>query len=634
MGVIQAYSYPLCSEYFPGYTDLIEDVYTIEIECNVLSTNRRLGVEKGNNDKESESVNTDDILFSLSNDEIVVAMMPFNVSSCQGGAITEIEIKHERNIEQCAATELLVAATSTELASTEVASITITINKAKGGKSYRYDGMETLVPDSTPEDELNNTTNLIGFEFGSDTELSCNSTIQGPKTPEGVQGGGPDYALNGEECSALKICEWGMSCLVNGRCTDGQHGSECIIDGDCEKGRCVGELLETGTCEALLPIGSSCSLASSCETDICHEGKCAEPAKLGEECWAWIPCANALECMAVVQKCSDRKNGSPCALRAQCESNACLDNTCVPLALNGEFCGPERVCDAGLACLAFQQKCTNGNIGSPCVLPSDCDAPACINNKCAALAKNGESCGAGLQCEYGLACLAIQQKCTNGNIGSPCVLPSDCDVPACIKNKCAALAKNGESCGAGLQCESGLACLAFQQKCTNGSDGSFCNVDADCNSGRCASGKCGPKVGSCGSCGSGSHCISGKCYLRSTKMVCAESDGKMANDCYCDLDSHCQSGRCEGSWPPYQCHSKLGDGSGCDENSDCTSGLCASGKCTTYAYNGQSCWAGRPCASGLACLAFHQKCTDGRSGSLCNAAWDCDSGWCWASKCD
>ena len=526
MGVIQAYSYPLCSEYFPGYTDLIEDVYTIEIECNVLSTNRRLGVEKGNNDKESESVNTDDILFSLSNDEIVVAMMPFNVSSCQGGAITEIEIKHERNIEQCAATELLVAATSTELASTEVASITITINKAKGGKSYRYDGMETLVPDSTPEDELNNTTNLIGFEFGSDTELSCNSTIQGPKTPEGVQGGGPDYALNGEECSALKICEWGMSCLVNGRCTDGQHGSECIIDGDCEKGRCVGELLETGTCEALLPIGSSCSLASSCETDICHEGKCAEPAKLGEECWAWIPCANALECMAVVQKCSDRKNGSPCALRAQCESNACLDNTCVPLALNGEFCGPERVCDAG------------------------------------------------------------------------------------------------------------LACLAFQQKCTNGSDGSFCNVDADCNSGRCASGKCGPKVGSCGSCGSGSHCISGKCYLRSTKMVCAESDGKMANDCYCDLDSHCQSGRCEGSWPPYQCHSKLGDGSGCDENSDCTSGLCASGKCTTYAYNGQSCWAGRPCASGLACLAFHQKCTDGRSGSLCNAAWDCDSGWCWASKCD
>jgi hypothetical protein len=101
--------------------------------------------------------------------------------------------------------------------------------------------------------------------------------------------------------------------------------------------------------------------------------------------------------------------------------------------------------------------------------------------------------------------------------------------------------------------------------------GVACTKDKDCpDTGRCDSGTCLPKLGSCEPCDEHSDCAGDKCIL----FKCSGSNGLMDNNCICKWNSDCDSGRCEGYAPP-QCEAQLGLGAHCDESSDCKSGYCS-----------------------------------------------------------
>ena len=48
----------------------------------------------------------------------------------------------------------------------------------------------------------------------------------------------------------------------------------------------------------------------------------------------------------------------------------------------------------------------------------------------------------------------------------------------------------------------------------------------------------------------------------------------MSDQCLCNINADCVSGRCEGFRPPI-CEAKLGLGASCNEDSDCISGDCS-----------------------------------------------------------
>ena len=100
--------------------------------------------------------------------------------------------------------------------------------------------------------------------------------------------------------------------------------------------------------------------------------------------------------------------------------------------------------------------------------------------------------------------------------------------------------------------------------------GSSCKRDNDCETGRCDSGVCMPKLSSCMICDEDTDCIYGHC---SAQFRCSGENKLMDNDCLCFFNSECHSGRCEGVRPSV-CEAKLGEGSYCSESSDCISNQC------------------------------------------------------------
>merc|ERR1719163_2701627 len=82
----------------------------------------------------------------------------------------------------------------------------------------------------------------------------------------------------------------------------------------------------------------------------------------------------------------------------------------------------------------------------------------------------------------------------------------------------------------------------INKKCSDGSNGASCFWDSECDSGlKCDGnpGKCSNKRGKGESCNEKSDCISKKCIWDKC------SDG--SNGASCSLDSHCNSGRCDGA---------------------------------------------------------------------------------------
>jgi Lipase (class 3) len=101
--------------------------------------------------------------------------------------------------------------------------------------------------------------------------------------------------------------------------------------------------------------------------------------------------------------------------------------------------------------------------------------------------------------------------------------------------------------------------------------GTSCKRDTECETGRCDSGVCSPKLASCMMCDEDSDCLYGHC---SAQFRCSGENKLMDNDCLCFFNSDCHSGRCEGVRPSV-CEAKLGEGAYCSESSDCESNQCS-----------------------------------------------------------
>ena len=101
--------------------------------------------------------------------------------------------------------------------------------------------------------------------------------------------------------------------------------------------------------------------------------------------------------------------------------------------------------------------------------------------------------------------------------------------------------------------------------------GTACKRDEECDTGRCDSGVCIPKLGSCQVCDEAADCLSGTC---SALFRCSGEKGLMDDDCACVFNADCLSGRCEGLNPRI-CEAQLGLDAYCNESSDCVSGFCS-----------------------------------------------------------
>jgi len=129
----------------------------------------------------------------------------------------------------------------------------------------------------------------------------------------------------------------------------------------------------------------------------------------------------------------------------------------------------------------------------------------------------------------------------------------------------------GSYCTQNVECET-KKCERETGLSWNRCVGTECVSDDGCDTGRCDSGVWIPKRGSCQVCDEDSDCESDTCSWR---FRCAETkEGLMGDECQCNINPDCVSGRCEGYNPPI-CEAKLGHGAKCNEKSDCMSGKCS-----------------------------------------------------------
>ncbi len=300
-----------------------------------------------------------------------------------------------------------------------------------------------------------------------------------------------------------------------------------------------------------------------------------------------VDCGGACAALPTAQECSD---GLTCAIDADCQSNVCLAEVCIPeTCANGVKDGLETEVDCG---------------GSVC--------PACAA---------GVSCQTGADCQSGVCSASVCQPptCSDG-VRNQAESDVDCGDPSCP------LCALGEACVDDTDCQSG-ACLSdacSPATCTNGStDGG--ESDVDCG------GPCPPCA--VGECDTGDDCVSGVCILESCAAPSC-SDGvqngeETGPDCGAlACDNACDAGLgCDTDW---DCLTRVCDPNTktclaptCDDlrqNGDETAVDCGGLACDPCIV-GQSCTSGSDCES-LVCGAPGP--TQCLAGSPCCQAPSCD----------
>jgi hypothetical protein len=181
-----------------------------------------------------------------------------------------------------------------------------------------------------------------------------------------------------------------------------------------------------------------------------------------------------------------RANGSPCAVRQQCQSGYCgwaagaACGTCATPPQPGDSCAMTE-CPNGLSCTGA--------------------GPTCV-----AYAQVGESCSTSAPCSDGLTCVTSANASSGTCQAGPATLGASCTFG-----------------GAGCDFYAGLTCNAASGTCVTaqfGTAGEACgeveNQFAYCVAGTCARGQCSPYVPIGGACDlrGGAECMaSSRCML-------------------------------------------------------------------------------------------------------------------------
>jgi hypothetical protein len=317
---------------------------------------------------------------------------------------------------------------------------------------------------------------------------SAGSSVSDGSSPDGdaaPNGDGSVTTLPGSPLTlcgrSLPLCDVGSACVISETITSEGH---CLKTGApagscnaaapfCSDGlACVGSLC-VPSAAAGQPCGSNagCVAGTSCVTPASGaSGACVALGKMGTPCGASAPrCDTGLGCSANRTCQPLAATATTCSATAGCaDGSNCFQYTfnqyaCIPDGGSSGACRTTApACNAGLACDASSQKCTQA---------------LSLNSNCGGIGTNSN-----LPCADGLYCTDTYAggKClTQGAQSAPCRSDGSCDtgLTCSISNTClaaAAVADDGASC-ATLACKRGSSCLTGTQLCApNGSVGASC----------------------------------------------------------------------------------------------------------------------------------------------------------------
>lgn len=276
-----------------------------------------------------------------------------------------------------------------------------------------------------------------------------------------------------------------------------------------------------------------------------------------------------------------------------CKAKKAFSPSCAPVSCaSSEECF-EGTCDTSIG------KCARTNyrrtIGNTCLSNMDCLSNDCEAGKCSGTDCTNYVCPTGLYCDYETSSSGVSVNCfpdyndfiskcdlsknfakrvsnisvectPKGKEGDTCDynIDNECTSGWCNSGKCTGYSKDaiplGKSCSSGYTCDTGLMCS--NGICVNGDVGSPCLSKSDCDSG----------------------------LICNSSALCAEV-AKEGDDCATKLD--CDTGLICNSTT--QCAPPLAEGEICGSYVDCNTGLhCSSNDTDTICTSSST--LGKPCA--------------------------------------
>lgn len=392
------------------------------------------------------------------------------------------------------------------------------------------------------------------------------------------------------------------ACTKNGDCTD--LAQECSpTDKKCVDIKCTsdsscrgGWFCKTDTQKCQKDPVAECQADADCNNDQkCESGKCvAKP-----ECEANSDCGSLQECSS--NKCVAKT----CQEDLDCGDNTkyeCKEGTCAERTIE---CQLDADCKDAAKPVCKDNKCI---AKEGCETKADCTDPAkplCVARECVADtgAAEGEKCGTGTNCKSGLVCGTFEANSTDGVCAKPC----DPYSPNCEGSKICRLIsdtsgacvdpnngkKLGEDCDKDNPCELNLYCVEWKTKRT-------CAKPCDRTNAACETGE--------------------ECYeALKDRTVCVSEREPCGPGRPCNDGEICNNGKCD---PPPSC-----DTITCKPEEVCEAGACRAKKCPTEVQ----------CAQGESCDSTSGKCvTQGANppcvpcatggGAACQGTAQCISG--------
>jgi hypothetical protein len=241
-----------------------------------------------------------------------------------------------------------------------------------------------------------------------------------------------------------------------------------------------------------------------------------------------------------------------CATDEDCENEfASIDLVCVAVSADGIR-----------RCMAPTLGCNNDDTCSPglhCAVPQGLVLGTCTGGNNNDLCASDADCGAGMRCSTWSVEGTFDPAgghwgvCSDGSPWSSCDVDGNCDEGRCLGHECSSGGLH-EGCKVNADCSAELQCVLLEPLPNIPSlypDVGFCSDGRRESFAQC-------DVQS--QCASDNYCIEGMCM-----------DGK--TDALCDADSRCLSGRCAMT-PGWAICTPGTPGASCVDTGDCESGIC------------------------------------------------------------
>ena len=420
------------------------------------------------------------------------------------------------------------------------------------------------------------------------------------------------------------------TCGLDGTCDGSGSCRRHVAQTPCKTGTCDGDgITNAFVCDGkggcgLGPVRGCYPYSCNTMTDMCTVA-CTTNA----QCAAGQQCVNG--------ECGKTMNGGSCTANQKCASGFCADGVCCNVACAGacvscnqtgkmgrcsvidtglpdpDFCkvnGPT-TCDTTGLCDGF---------GSCAKFPANtlCSSPTCAGDS---LQNTARACDGQGTCRDSQLVDCAPSRCANGVCNKTCMVDADCIAGhPCVKTtmnnmtvgQCSGKKKNGQSCTAVADCESGF-----------------------CADGVCCESAC---TGACRSCGLPTNlgqCINVASGSSDPRKMCSDK-GKAT----CGTNGLCDgAGSCQKYPTGTDCATEICASGAYTPGSTCNAaGQCvppASRTCNPYICNGSKCFT--TCTKDAQCVAgkfcVNGSCGQKDPGSDCNSAADCKSGFCAQGVC-